>query len=60
MRWAGYMALIGEDRCVHRVLVEKCEGKRPLGDQDLDGRIILIWIFRKLGGSWGLDEVGSG
>jgi hypothetical protein len=31
------------------------------GDEDVDGRIILKWIFRKLGGgSWGLDGVGSG
>ena len=28
------------------------------GDQDVDGRIILRWIFRK--GLWGLDGVGSG
>jgi hypothetical protein len=26
------------------------EGKRPLGDQDVDGRIILRWIFRNLEG----------
>jgi hypothetical protein len=31
------------------------------GDQDLGGRIILRWIFRKWeGGLWGLDGVGSG
>jgi hypothetical protein len=31
MRWAGHVARMGEDRGVHRVLVEKLEGKRPLG-----------------------------
>jgi len=31
MRWAGHVACIGEDRGVHRVLVGKPEGKRPLG-----------------------------
>ena len=31
MRWAGHVALMGEDRGVHRVLVGKPEGKRPLG-----------------------------
>ena len=31
MRWAGHMAHMGEDRGVHRVLVGKPEGKRPLG-----------------------------
>jgi hypothetical protein len=25
----------------------KPEGKRPLGDPDVDGRIILRWVFRK-------------
>ena len=41
---------MGEDRGVRRVLVGKPEGKRPLGDQDVDGRIILRWIFSKLEG----------
>ena len=27
---------------------------------DVDGRIILRWIFRELEGSWGLHGVGSG
>jgi hypothetical protein len=31
MRWAGHVARMGEGRCVHRVLVGKPEGKRPLG-----------------------------
>jgi hypothetical protein len=31
MRWAGHVAHMGEERGVHRVLVEKPEGKRPLG-----------------------------
>ena len=31
MRWAGYVARMGEDRVVHSVLVGKSEGKRPLG-----------------------------
>jgi hypothetical protein len=31
MRWAGYVARMGEERGVHRVLVGKPEGKRPLG-----------------------------
>jgi hypothetical protein len=41
-------------------LVGKPEGKRPLGDPDLDGIIILRWIFRKLEGVVGLDGVDSG
>ena len=31
MRWAGYVALMGERRGVHRVLLGKPERKRPLG-----------------------------
>ena len=31
MRWAGHVARMGEDRGVHRVLVGKPEGRRPLG-----------------------------
>ena len=44
-------------RGVQKVLVGKFEGKRHWGDPDVDGRIILRWIFR---GLWGLDGVGSG
>jgi len=43
-------ACMGEDRGVHRVLVGKPEGKSHWGDQDVDGRIILRWNFRKLEG----------
>jgi hypothetical protein len=35
---------------VHRVLVGKAEGKRPLGRPRHNGKIILIWIFRKFEG----------
>jgi hypothetical protein len=45
MRWAGHVARIGEGRGVHRVLVGKPEGKRPLGRPRR--RIILRGIFRK-------------
>jgi len=31
MRWVGHVARMGDDRGVHRVLVEKPEEKRPLG-----------------------------
>ena len=31
MRWVGHVARMGEGRGVYRVLVEKPEGKRPLG-----------------------------
>jgi len=31
MRWAGHVAHMGDERGVYRVLVEKPEGRRPLG-----------------------------
>ena len=31
MRWAGYVARMGEGRGIYRVLVRKPEGKRPMG-----------------------------
>jgi len=49
---------------VHRVLVGKLEGKRPLGDPDADGRIILRWILRKweglVGTGWSWLRIGTG
>ena len=58
------MALMGEGREVHRVLMGKPEGKRPLGDPDADGRIILRWIFRKweevVGTGWSWLRIGTG
>jgi hypothetical protein len=31
MRWAGHVARMGKGRDVHRILVGRPEGKRPLG-----------------------------
>jgi len=49
---------------VHRVLVGKPEGKRPLERPNVDGRIILRWIFRKLEGvvgtGWSWLRIGTG
>jgi hypothetical protein len=36
-----------ERRGLYRGLVGKPVGKRHLGDPDVDGIIILKWIFRK-------------
>jgi hypothetical protein len=51
---------MGEERGVHRVLVGKPDGKSHLGDTDIDGRIILRWIFKKLervvGTGWSLAQ----
>ena len=50
MRWAGHVERMGEGRGVHRVLVGKPEGRNQWGDPDVDGRIILRWILKKLEG----------
>jgi hypothetical protein len=36
---------MGEKRGVYRVLAKRPEGKRPLKDLRVDGRIILKWIY---------------
>jgi len=64
--WAGHVAHMEERRGVYRVLVGKPEGKRLLGNQGVDGRIILRWIFRKwdvgvwTGSRWLRTGTGSG
>ena len=64
MRWAGHVARMEEGRGVHNVLVGKPDGERDhWGDQDLDGRIILRWIFRKwegvVGTGWSWLRIGT-
>ena len=62
VRWAGHVARMGERRGVHRVLVGKPEGKRPLRDPGVDGKIILrkwdmgVWT----GSSWLRIGTGGG
>jgi hypothetical protein len=62
IRWAGHVACMGEDRGVHRVLVWKPEGKRPLGRPRRRWEDNIKMDFQEVagGGSWGLDGVGSG
>jgi hypothetical protein len=47
IRWAGYVARIGEGRVVYKALVGKPEGKRPLGRPRRRWGIILRRIFRR-------------
>ena len=62
-RWVGHVAHMG-GRGVHRVLVRKPKGKNHWGDPDVDGRIILRWIFRKwegvVGTGWSWLRIGRG
>ena len=51
MRWAENVARMEEGRSVHRVLVGKPDGKRPLGRPRRRWEDnIKIWIFRKWDG----------
>jgi hypothetical protein len=46
---------MGERRGAYRALVRKPEGRNHLEDPGVDGRIILKWIFERLGGGRRLD-----
>ena len=63
LRWAGHVACMDEGRSVHKVLVGKPEGKNQWGDQDVDGRIPLRWIFGKwegvVGTGWSWLRIGT-
>jgi hypothetical protein len=60
MIWAGHVARMGQRRGVYRVMVGKSERKDHLGDPDVDGRIILRWVFRKQGAGVWMDRSDSG
>jgi len=60
MRWEGHVARMGEWRGVHRVLVGKPEGKRPLGRPRRRWEDNIKMDLWEVGGGWRLDGVGSG
>jgi hypothetical protein len=47
MSWDWHVACMGVMRNGYNILVGKSEGKRPLGDLGIDGKIILEWILGK-------------
>ena len=53
MRWAGYVERMGEGRGVHRVLVGKPEGKRPLGRHRRRWEDNIKMDLQEVGGSCG-------
>jgi hypothetical protein len=62
-RWAGHVALMGEDRGMHRMLVGKSEGKKPaLGKPRRRWEDNIKMDLQEVGGGglWELDRVGSG
>jgi len=64
MRWAGRVARMGDGRGVHRVVVGNLRERDHWGDPDVDGRVILRWIFRKgegfVGTGWSWLRIGRG
>jgi hypothetical protein len=60
MRWAGHVARMGKGRGVHRVLVGKPEGKRPLGIPRRRWEDNIKIDLQEGGGVGGLDGVSSG
>ena len=62
MRWAGHVARMGEVRGVHRVLVGKPEGKRPVERPRRRWEDNIKWIFRKwerVETGWSLLRIGT-
>jgi hypothetical protein len=64
MRWAGHVARIGEDRGVHRVLVGKPDGKRPLGRPRRRWEGNIKMDLQEVGGiigtGWSRLRIGTG
>jgi hypothetical protein len=64
MKWVGHVARMGEDSGVYRVLVGSMRERGHWRDKDVDGRIILRRIFRKLEGvmwtGWSWLRIGIG
>jgi hypothetical protein len=56
MKLAGHAARTGRGEVYTGFWLGNLRERDHLEDQDVDGRIIFIWIFRK----WGLDRAGSG
>jgi hypothetical protein len=53
MKWAGHVARMGEWRVMHRMLVGKPEGKRPLGRPRRRWEDNIKMDLQEVGGSCG-------
>ena len=53
MRWAGHVAHMGEGRGVHRILVGKPEGRRPLGIPTCSWEDNIKMDLQEVGGGYG-------
>jgi hypothetical protein len=63
MRWAGRVVCMVEERGVTGCWWGNLREKGRWGDTDVDGRIILRWMFRKLEGvvgtGWSWRRIGT-
>ena len=64
MIWAGHVARMGEGRGVHRVLVGKPEGKKPLGRPrrrwEDNIKVDLQQVGGVVGTGWSWLRIGRG
>jgi hypothetical protein len=63
LRWAGHVARTGKDRGVHRVLVGKPEGNRPLGRPKRRWEDNIKMDLHEVGGGrgdWNWLRIGTG
>ena len=64
MRWVEHVARMGQGRECTGFRWENLMGRDHWGDPDVDGRIILRWIFRKwegvVGNGWSWLRIGTG
>jgi hypothetical protein len=60
MRWAGRVARVGEERKVHKVLVGKSEGNRPLGRPKRRWEDGIKMDLREIGWGCGVGSPGTG
>ena len=60
MIWAGYVALMEEGRGVHKVLMAKPEGKRPLGRPRRRCEDNIKMDLQEVGIGWSWLRIGTG
>jgi hypothetical protein len=63
-RWAGHVAGMGEGELCTEFWWGNLRERDNWGDTDVDGRIILRWIFRRsegvVGTGWSWLRIGTG
>jgi hypothetical protein len=47
IEWTGHVICMGKSRSAYRVLVRKPDGKKPLRNHGVDGRMILKCFLKK-------------